>query len=87
MAIPSIVDSRQRPQVLADLKTRGKPAAEGAMSMGDSGYREPIFKVDIINSSTALFPLSVGHKRTARRPMRENTHVVYLIVGIRRWTS
>jgi hypothetical protein len=63
------------------LKITGKPAAEGTMSMGDSRYWEPIFKVDIIISSGALSPLSVGHKRAAKIRMRENTHVVYLIVA------
>jgi hypothetical protein len=47
--------SRMSEGVLADLKTSGKPAAEGTMSMGDSRYWEPIFKVDIVNSSGALF--------------------------------
>jgi hypothetical protein len=63
------------------LKTSGKPAAEGTMSIGDSRYWEPIFKVDIVNSSGALCPLSVGHKRAANIRMRENAHVVYLIVA------
>ena len=73
----SVVDSRQRPRGLAELKTSGKPAAEGTMSIGDSRYWEPIFKVDIVNSSGALCPLSVGHKRAAKIRMRENTHVMY----------
>ena len=73
----SVVDSRQRPRGLAELKTSGKPAAEGTMSMGDSRYWEPIFKVDIVNSSGALCPLGVGHKRAVKIRMRENTHVVY----------
>ena len=77
----SVVDSRQRPRGLAELKTSGKPAAEGTMSIGDSRYWEPIFKVDIVNSSGALCPLSVGHKRAAKIRMRENTHLVYLIVA------
>jgi hypothetical protein len=68
--------------VLADLKTSGKPAAEGTMSMGDSRYWKPIFKVDdIVNSSGELSSLSVGHKRAVKIRMRENTHVVYSIVA------
>ena len=78
-ANPSAVDSSQRPRVLVGLKTSGKPAAEGTMSIGESRYWEPIFKVDIVNSSGALCPLSVGHKRAAKIRMRENAHVVYLI--------
>jgi hypothetical protein len=69
--------SRMSEGVLADLKTSGNPAAEGTMSMGDSRYWEPIFKVDIVNSSGALSSLSVGHKRAVKIRMRENTHVVY----------
>ena len=82
-AIPSVVDSRQRPRVLADLKTRGKPESKGTIGMGDSRYRESIFKVGIINSYAALSPLSTGHKRAAKMRMRENTHLVYLIVDLR----
>ena len=77
IANPSAIESWPPQRVLADLKTSGKPAAEGTMSMGDSRYWEPIFKVDIVNSSGALCPLGVGHKRAMKIRMRENTHVMY----------
>jgi hypothetical protein len=87
MAIPSVVDSLQKPRVfIADLKTKGKPAAEGTMSMGGSRYRAPIFKVGIFNSCAELSRLGAGHKRAAKMRMRENTHLVYLIVDVRRST-
>ena len=74
-AIPSIVDSRQRPRVLAASKTRGKPETEGTIGMGNPPYREPIFKVDIIYSCAALSSLSAGHKRVAIVRLRENAQV------------
>ena len=86
-AIPSVVNSRQRPRVLAPLKTRGKPETEGTIGMGNPRYREPIFKVDIIYSCAALSPLSTGYKRAAKMRMRENTHLVYLIVHLRGLTG
>jgi hypothetical protein len=55
-ATPRAVGSRPRPRFPADPKTTGKPDAEGTISMGDSRYREAIFKLDIISSSGALSP-------------------------------
>src|SRR5262245_12918124 len=77
MAIPSVVDSRQRPRVLiAGLKTKGKPAAEGTMSMGGSRYWALNFKVGIFKSCggeswafIAVFPSGRdGDLQRAQRP-------------------